>query len=128
VLAVWVVWNVVNITGGAGNYVVQFWFTEWTPNSPLARTLSIFGLYLPAVVSMLGMNFALIRAQSRVARYRIVMTSISMIVAVSVIIIDYLAPGPPWIRMIIFIAALLGLFAYVPPKFLHRWLEIEKTP
>ena len=61
----------------------------------------VFGLYIPAVISM--------------------------IVAVSVIIIDYLAPGPPWVRLIIFLAVLLGLFAYVPPKFLHRVLEIEEA-
>ena len=73
------------------------------------------------------MNFALLRAQSRLARYRIVLTSISMIVAASVIIIDYLAPGPPWIRLIIFLAVLLGLFACVPLRFLHRWLEIEEA-
>jgi hypothetical protein len=125
ILGVWIVWNIVNVSAGAGNYQVTFWFTEWEPNSALARTLSVFGLYIPGVISMLGMNFALIRAQSRLARYRIVLTSISMIVAISVIIIDYLAPGPPWIRLIILLAVLLGLFAYVPPKFLHRWLEIE---
>jgi hypothetical protein len=127
ILGVWVVWNIVNVSAGAGNYQITFWFTEWEPNSTLARTLSIFGLYIPGVISMLGMNFALIRAQSRLARYRIILTSISMIVAISVIIIDYLAPGPPWIRLIILLAVLLGLFAYIPPKFLHRWLEIEEV-
>lgn len=125
-LVVWVVWNIVNISAGAGNYTVDFWYTEWEPNSALARAIAIFGLYIPGVVSMLGMNFALLRAQSRVARYRILLTSISMVVAISIIIIDYLAPGPPWLRLVILIAALFGFFVYVPPKFLYRWLDIEE--
>jgi hypothetical protein len=47
-----------------------------------------------------------------------------MFVAFSIIIFDYLRPGPPWIRLGIMLAAFLGYFAYAPPRFLHGWLEI----
>jgi len=124
---VWFVWNIINISAGItpGSYQIEFWFTDMTPNSALAAAIAKFGLYAPAAISMLGMNFALIRAQSRLARYRIILSSASMFVAFFIIIIDYLAPGPPWLRLVILLAALLGLFAYAPPRFLHSWLEIE---
>lgn len=128
---VWLVWNIINISAGAGNYEVHSvantwyggWYTDMEPNSGLARLIAIFGLYAPAAISMLGMNLALIRAQSRLSRFRIVLTSISMLVVFSIMIIDYLKPGPPWLRMGIFLAAVLAYFAYVPPRFLHSWLE-----
>ncbi|MBN2380976.1 hypothetical protein JXM67_14355 [candidate division WOR-3 bacterium] len=124
-LGIWATWNVVNIIGGAGNYTVTLWFTEWEPNSAIARAIAIFGLYLPSALAIIGLLFALIRAQSRLARYRIIFTSVSMFVAFGIVIIDYLFPGPPWMRLVILLAAILGYFTYVPPKFLHKTLEME---
>jgi hypothetical protein len=124
-IIVWAVWSIINISAGAGNYTLEFWYTEWEPSSELARSIAIFGLYVPAAIAILGMNFALIRAQTKLARYRILLTSISFLAALTTIIIDYLRPGPPWVRIIILVAALIGYFAYIPPRFILTALEAE---
>ncbi|GEM_PF-1247893 len=124
---IWIVWTIINISGGikAGSYNVDFWFTDMEPASVIAASMAKFGLYAPAALSMLGMNFALFRAQSRLSRYRIVLSSISMFLVFTIIIIDYLKPGPPWLRLAILLGALLAYVAYVPPKFMYNSLNIE---
>ncbi len=126
-IAVWLVWNIINISAGAANYTVEFWYTEWEPSSEIARLIAIFGLYVPGALAMLGMNLALLRARSKMARYRIPMTSLSFLIALSAIIVDYLRPGPPWLRLVILAAAIIGFFAYVPPRFLQSRLEMSTS-
>jgi len=125
---VWVVWLVVMYTNGVVGPEVSQWHTDWDQVSETAKRMAIFGLYLPAVLSMIAMFFGLIRVDSPMAKYRLVMTALSMILTATLIIIEFLTTDPLagiWIRSGILGAVLVGVLAYFPPGFIRSSLEKE---
>jgi len=123
--AIWLIWIIIDITGGVSGPYVDFWASEWVPNSDIARRLAIFGLYTPAVVSAICMNFLLLKVKHPGAKFRIFATSISIVIAISVVILDYLGPVGIIGRPLILLASVIGLMAYSPPSFIKRWFKIQ---
>ncbi|MBD3285047.1 hypothetical protein GF359_01615 [candidate division WOR-3 bacterium] len=126
VSVVWAVWVVIMTVKGVSGPTVSQWHTDWDQVSSAAKYIAIFGLYLPTVLAMFSMFFALFRVDSRMARYRLIMTAVSMILTATLIIIEFLTTKPLlgiWIRLGILVAVLVGVFGYFPPKGLNDRLE-----
>ena len=121
-LGIWLVWIIIDIKSGVSNHVVTYWVSEWTPNSDFARRLSIYGLYLPAVLSALSMNFLLLKVKSNLAKFRILTTSISIIIIITVVLLDYFGSVGIIGRPFILIASLIALLSYSPPQFIKNKL------
>ncbi|MBN2380324.1 hypothetical protein JXM67_11045 [candidate division WOR-3 bacterium] len=123
---VWAVWVVIMVINGVSGPEVSQWHTDWDQVSAAAEYIAIFGLYLPAVLAMFSMFFGLIRVDSGMARYRLIMTALSMILTATLIIIEFLTTNPLlgiWIRLGILVAVLVGVFGYFPPKGLQARLK-----
>jgi hypothetical protein len=126
IAVIWVIWLIVMYTNGVVGPEISYWHTDWDQASELAKKIAIYGLYLPAVISMIAMFFGLLRVDSPMAKYRLVMTAASMILTASLIIIEFLTTNPVlgiWIRSGILAAVLVGIFGYFPPRFIRTKLE-----
>jgi hypothetical protein len=126
---VWVVWLVVMYTYGVVGPEVSRWHTDWAQANELAEQIAIFGLYLPTVLSMIAMFFGLLRVDSPTAKYRLAMTATSMIITVTLVVVEFLTTNPLagiWIRSGILAAVLVGVLAYFPPGFIRSRLQREK--
>jgi len=127
---VWIIWLGLIYSGGLSfeTHVITYWYSKWQYNSTLSGPISVYGLYLPGAVAALTMFFGLVRAQSKLARYRLIMTICSMILTGTLIMVDFLLTDPViavWIRSAILAAVLLGALGYFPPKFIRKGLEEE---
>ncbi len=122
-VVVWLIWIIIDIKAGVGNHILNFWASEWTPNSEVARKLAIYGLYIPSILSALSMNFLLLKVKTPIAKFRIFATSLSIIVIMSVVILDYLGPVGIIGRPLILLASIISLLAYSPPGFIRRMME-----
>lgn len=123
---VWTIWLILMYTNGVTGPTISQWHTDWDQVSNAAKQLAIFGLYLPTVLAMLSMFFGLVRVGSGMARYRLIMTAVSMILTATLIIIEFLTTNPLvgiWIRLGILVAVLVGVFGYFPPKGLRARLK-----
>lgn len=124
IILVYLYWIIIDISGGLIGPEVDYWVSEWRPGSNLARKISMYGLYLPVLVSAVGMNFLLFKVKSPMAKLRIVATSISFLIAASAVIMDYLGSVGIIGRPLILLASFIGWMAYSPPSFIKRWFGI----
>jgi hypothetical protein len=124
IVLIYLYWIIIDISAGLIGPNVDYWASEWRPGSDLAKKISMYGLYLPVLVSAVGMNFLLFKVKNPMARLRIVATSVSILIPASVVIVDYFGPVGIMGRPLILLASLIGWMAYSPPSFLKKWFRV----
>ena len=122
-LTIWLVWIIIDIKSGVSHHTVTYWTSDWSPNSIFAKKLATYGLYLPGVISALSMNFLLLKVKSKLARFRILTTSISIIIIITVVLLDYFGSVGIIGRPLILLASVIALISYSPPKSIKNKLS-----
>ncbi len=128
-LIIWAIWLYVNVSGGLKGPSISYWTSEWKPMSDTAILINFIGLYLPAIVSVIGIGVLSLRFKEPLARFRALMTSISAFVIGTAVLMDYIGTiGIPG-RFLILVASASGLIGFNPPDFILKKLTLhESTP
>lgn len=122
-IIIWAVWMVVNIKGGLSGPYISYWQSEWVPKSVTAKIINGVGLFIPGFLSAIGIGILSLRLKTKIARFRALSTSISIITIAIVVLLDYWgAVGIPG-RVLILLASSIALIGYNPPSFLKKKLE-----
>ncbi len=122
-LLIWIVWMYLNVTGGVSGPHISYWQSEWTPNSHIAKIVNGVGLFIPGFLSAIGIGILSFRLKAKVARFRALTTSISIIIIAIVVLLDYWGTvGMPG-RFLILLASFTALIGYNPPSFIKNKLE-----
>ncbi len=122
-LVIWGVWIFLNIKGGLSGPHISYWQSEWVPKSFAAKIVNGVGLFIPGLLSAIGIGFLSLRLKTKIARFRALSTSISIITIAIVVLLDYWgAVGIPG-RALILLASSIALLGYNPPSFLRKKLE-----
>jgi len=122
-LIIWIVWIFVNIKGGVSGPHISYWQSEWIPNSITAKIINGIGLFIPGLISAIGIGILSLRLKTKIAKFRALSTSISIITIAIVVLLDYWgAVGIPG-RFLILLSSFIALMGYNPPSFLKKKLE-----
>ncbi len=120
---VWIIWMFFNVKGGVSGPHISYWQSEWTPNSQTAKIVNGIGLFIPGLLSAIGIGILSFGLKTKIARFRALTTSISIIIIAVVFLLDYWGSvGIPG-RFLILLASFTALLGYNPPNFIKSKLE-----
>lgn len=122
-LIIWIVWIFMNIKGGLSGPHISYWQSEWVPKSVSAKIVNGVGLFIPGFLAAIGIGILSLRLKTKIAKFRALSTSISIITIAIVVLLDYWgAVGIPG-RALILLASFIAFMGYNPPSFIEKKLE-----
>ncbi len=120
------IWWIFDVKTGAKRIGVSYWLSEWEIGSEFLMTLFGAIFYIPGLISLFALLFTARKAPKRTTKYKITMTALSLILAVTLMIIDLKGTSPFLgfaVRVLIALVTILGHLAYFPTKGIKHWLE-----
>lgn len=122
-LLIWIIWMFLNVKGGVSGPHISYWQSEWTPMNKTAKLVNGIGLFIPGLLSAIGIGILSLGLKTKIARFRALTTSISIIIIAIVILLDYWGTvGIPG-RILILLASFTALIGYNPPVYIKNKLE-----
>lgn len=122
-LLIWIIWMIFNVKGGVSGPQITYWHSEWIPFSNTAKMIVGIGLFMPGILSAIGIAFLSLKLKTKIAKFRAFSTSVSIILIAIIVFLDYLGSiGIPG-RFLILVASFLALIGYNPPSFIKKRLE-----
>lgn len=93
------------------------------PKSVSAKIVNGVGLFIPEFLAAIGIGILSLRLKTKIAKFRALSTSISIITIEIVVLLDYWgAVGIPG-RALILLASFIAFLGYNPPSFIEKKLE-----